>query len=69
LAKAKRGQRKVDGWKSKQWYNIVTPDMMGQQEIGETFSNEPGPLDCETCGLDTELISVFGHNIQICSDH
>jgi small subunit ribosomal protein S3Ae len=41
LAKAKRGQRKVDGWKSKQWYNIVTPDMMGQQEIGETISNEP----------------------------
>jgi len=41
LAKAKRGQRKVDGWKSKQWYNIVTPDMMGQQEIGETISNDP----------------------------
>jgi len=44
LAKAKRGQRKVDGWKSKQWYNIVTPEMMGQQEIGETFSNEPEQL-------------------------
>lgn len=41
MAKAKRGQRKVDGWKSKQWYNIVTPGMMGQQEIGETISNEP----------------------------
>ena len=41
MAKAKRGQRKVDGWKSKQWYNIVTPDMMGQQEIGETISNDP----------------------------
>jgi small subunit ribosomal protein S3Ae len=41
LAKAKRGQRKVDGWKSKQWYNIVTPEMMGQQEIGETISNDP----------------------------
>lgn len=41
MAKAKRGQRKVDGWKSKQWYNIVTPEMMGQQEIGETISNDP----------------------------
>ena len=44
MVKAKRGQRKVDGWKSKQWFNIVTPEMMGQQEIGETFSNEPEQL-------------------------
>ena len=44
MAKAKRGQRKVDGWKSKQWYNVVTPEMMGQQEIGETFSKEPEQL-------------------------
>ena len=38
---AKRSPRKVDGWKSKQWYSIVTPEMMGQQEIGETPASDP----------------------------
>jgi len=63
LAKAKRGQRKVDGWKSKQWYNIVTPEMMGQQEIGETFSNEPAQLLCRvievTLGDLTNALSKY----------
>ncbi|MCL7412955.1 MAG: 30S ribosomal protein S3ae [ANME-2 cluster archaeon] len=38
---AKKSPRKVDGWKSKQWYSIVTPEMMGQQEIGETPASDP----------------------------
>ncbi len=38
---AKRSPRKVDGWKSKQWYSIVTPEMMGQQDIGETPASDP----------------------------
>ncbi|MDF1557565.1 MAG: 30S ribosomal protein S3ae [ANME-2 cluster archaeon] len=38
---AKRSPRKVDGWKSKQWFSVVTPEMMGQQEIGETPASDP----------------------------
>lgn len=38
---AKRGQRKVDGWKAKQWFSIMAPEMMGQQEIGETPTKDP----------------------------
>jgi len=38
---AKRGQRKIDGWKSKQWFSIMAPDMIGQQEIGETLTKDP----------------------------
>lgn len=41
MAKAKRGPRKVEGWKSKQWFNVVAPDMMGLQEVGETLSSDP----------------------------
>lgn len=32
---------KADGWKAKQWYSIVAPDMMGKAVIGETFAEEP----------------------------
>ena len=38
---AKRGQRKVEGWKSKQWFNVITPEMMGQHEVGETPASDP----------------------------
>jgi small subunit ribosomal protein S3Ae len=38
---AKRGQRKIDGWKSKQWFSIMAPDIIGQQEIGETLAKDP----------------------------
>ena len=38
---AKRGQRKVEGWKSKQWFNVIAPEMMGQQEVGETPASDP----------------------------
>jgi small subunit ribosomal protein S3Ae len=41
LAKAKRGQRKVEGWKSKQWFSVVAPAIMGQQEVGETPASDP----------------------------
>lgn len=41
MAKGKRGPRKVEGWKSKQWYNVIAPEMMGQQEVGETPSSNP----------------------------
>jgi len=33
-----------EGWKSKQWYNIVAPDMLGKTNIGETIADDPEKL-------------------------
>lgn len=38
---AKRSQRKMEGWKSKQWFNVIAPDFMGQQVVGETPASDP----------------------------
>lgn len=35
---------KTDGWKAKQWYNLVAPDMFGKSNIGETIADEPEKL-------------------------
>ncbi|MDD5472896.1 MAG: 30S ribosomal protein S3ae [Candidatus Methanoperedens sp.] len=34
----------VEGWKAKQWYNLVAPDMFGKTNIGETVAEEPEKL-------------------------
>jgi small subunit ribosomal protein S3Ae len=38
---AKRGQKKIDGWKAKQWFSIIAPDLIGQQEVGTTPAKDP----------------------------
>ncbi|MBS3815194.1 MAG: 30S ribosomal protein S3ae [Hadesarchaea archaeon] len=30
-----------DSWRSKEWYEIVAPEMFGSQKIGETMASEP----------------------------
>lgn len=35
---------KSDSWKSKQWYNLVAPDMLGKNNIGETVADAPEKL-------------------------
>ena len=35
---------KAEGWKAKQWYNLVAPDMFGKTNIGETVADEPEKL-------------------------
>lgn len=35
---------KTEGWKAKQWYNVVAPDMFGKNNIGETIAEEPEKL-------------------------
>jgi small subunit ribosomal protein S3Ae len=35
---------KAEGWKAKQWYNLVAPDMFGKTSIGETVAEEPEKL-------------------------
>lgn len=35
---------KTEGWKAKQWYNVVAPDMFGKNNIGETVAEEPEKL-------------------------
>jgi small subunit ribosomal protein S3Ae len=41
VAKAKT---KIDGWKTKQWYNLVAPEMFGKTNIGETVADMPEKL-------------------------
>ena len=41
MAKGKRGPKKIEGWKAKKWYNVIAPEMMGQQEVGETPASDP----------------------------
>lgn len=40
----KKVQRKLDRWKSKQWYNIETPEFIGRSNIGVTPADEPEKL-------------------------
>ncbi|HLB69629.1 MAG: 30S ribosomal protein S3ae [Candidatus Methanoperedens sp.] len=35
---------KAEGWKAKQWYNIVAPEMFGKANIGETVADVPEKL-------------------------
>jgi len=35
---------KAEGWKAKQWYNLVAPDMFGKASIGETVADVPEKL-------------------------
>jgi len=35
---------KTDGWKAKQWYNLVAPEMFGKANIGETVADVPEKL-------------------------
>lgn len=35
---------KTDGWKAKQWYNIVAPEMFEKSNIGETLADDPEKL-------------------------
>ncbi|HDJ38088.1 MAG TPA: 30S ribosomal protein S3ae [Methanosarcinales archaeon] len=41
---ARKTTRKVDRWKSKEWYQIVAPEMFGRSVIGETFADAPEKL-------------------------
>lgn len=34
----------AEGWKAKQWYNLVAPDMFGKTNIGETVAEVPEKL-------------------------
>jgi len=35
---------KAEGWKAKQWYNLVAPEMFGKASIGETVADVPEKL-------------------------
>ncbi len=35
---------KAEGWKAKQWYNLVAPEMFGKANIGETVADVPEKL-------------------------
>ncbi|WP_440952636.1 30S ribosomal protein S3ae [Methanococcoides sp. FTZ1] len=63
----KRVQRKLDKWKSKQWYTIEAPKFIGSNQIGVTPSDEPekmvGRIVETTVG---ELTNDFSkHNIKL----
>lgn len=36
--------QKTEGWKSKQWYTLIVPDMFGKSNIGETVADVPEKL-------------------------
>lgn len=40
----KKVQRKVDGWKSKEWYNIEAPAYLNRVSVGNTLSGDPALL-------------------------
>lgn len=35
---------KTEGWKAKQWYNIIAPEMFEKANIGETIASDPEKL-------------------------
>jgi small subunit ribosomal protein S3Ae len=40
----KKVQRKLDGWKSKEWYNIEAPVYLNRAIVGNTMAGEPSLL-------------------------
>ena len=40
----KKVQRKLDRWKSKEWYNIETPEFFGRDKVGVTPADDPEKL-------------------------
>lgn len=40
----KKVQRKLDGWKSKEWYNIEAPAYLNRAVVGSTMAGDPGLL-------------------------
>jgi len=44
-AKSRTAARKVrDRWRSKQWYNIIAPDLFDRRPIGATLSDDPSKI-------------------------
>lgn len=40
----KKVQRKLDSWKSKEWYNIEAPSYLNRAQIGTTMASDPSLL-------------------------
>lgn len=36
--------RKTDSWKSKKWYSVISPEMLGSVNVGETITSDPDNL-------------------------
>ena len=50
--------RKTDGWKSKQWYSVVSPELLGSVSVGEAVANNPDTLVGRV--VETTLGDVLG---------
>jgi small subunit ribosomal protein S3Ae len=44
MARRKQMKRRVEGWKTKSWYNIYAPDIFDKAYIGNTVANDPEML-------------------------
>ncbi|AEH61260.1 ribosomal protein S3Ae [Methanosalsum zhilinae DSM 4017] len=64
---ARKVQRKLDKWKSKQWYTLETPDFMGRTTIGQTPADDPRKLVGRVIETTVgELTNDFSkHNIKL----
>ncbi|HQC12870.1 MAG TPA: 30S ribosomal protein S3ae, partial [Methanoregulaceae archaeon] len=40
MARKKQVGRRVEGWKTKSWYKVYTPDNLGKVYIGDTIAND-----------------------------
>ncbi len=50
--------RKADGWKSKKWYSVVSPELLGSLSVGEALANNPDDLVGRI--VETTLGDVMG---------
>ena len=39
-----KGRATKDKWKSKNWYNVMAPEMFNRQKVAETLTDEPEKL-------------------------
>jgi small subunit ribosomal protein S3Ae len=51
-------RKKAEGWKTKRWYNVVTPEIFGQTNIGTTPADDPSKLVNRV--IDTTLGELTG---------
>jgi small subunit ribosomal protein S3Ae len=50
--------RKTDSWKSKKWYSVMSPELLGNVNVGETIASNPDSLVGRV--LETTLGDVVG---------
>ncbi len=58
MAEVKKQARVIDSWKAKKWYKLISPQLFGQMQIGDTLGLEDAQLIGKT--VTVSLMTITG---------